>query len=83
MTEEQKSNLMRKLVYLIDQTYKMSETARDLILVYRENLTKHASEAEHLAITEMLPAMIDMAQTALYGIEERICNTQITKNEGE
>ena len=83
MTEKQQGELMRKVMFLLDQTHKMDEAVRDLTLVYRENLTDHASEAEHLAITEMLPAMIDMVQSALYEIEKRIRNTQTTETEGE
>ena len=83
MTEEQQGKLIRKVMYSLDQTHKMDEAVRDLTLVYRENLTDIATEAEHLAITEMLPAMIDMVQSALYEIEKRIRNTQTTEIEGE
>lgn len=83
MTENQQGKLIRKAIYLLGKIYDINEIARDLDLVYRENFTDHASEAEHIAITEMLPAMIDMVQTSLYGIEERIRNTQITTTEGE
>ena len=83
MTEEQQGKLIRKVIYSLDQTHKMDEAVRDLTLVYRENLTDFASEAEHLAITEMLPAMINMVQSALYEIDNRIRNTKTTETKGE
>ena len=83
MTEEQQEELRRSVMFLVDQTYKLDETARDLIQIYREDLTDIASEAEHLAITEMLPAMINMVQSALYEINNRIRNTQTTETKGE
>lgn len=83
MTEKQQGELIRKVVYSLDQTHKMDEAVRDLTLVYRENLTDIASEAEDIAITEMLPAMIEMVQTALYSIERRILDTQTTETKGE
>lgn len=83
MTEDQQGKLIRKIMFLLDKTYNMNESARDLAFVYRENLADLASEAEHLAITEMLPAMIEMVQSALYEIETRIRNTQTTETKGE
>lgn len=83
MTEDQQGKLIRKIMFLLDKAYKLDETARDLAFVYRENLTDLASEAEHIAITEMLPAMIDMVQSALYELENRIRSAQTTETKGE
>lgn len=79
MTEDQKEKLMRKVTDSISKTHAMDEIVRDLTSLYSD-IADYASYAEHLSITEMLPAMVGMVQSALYEIDTRIRNTQTTKN---
>lgn len=82
MTKSKQVELMRKVTDSIGKTHAMDEIVRDLTLLYRD-FADYASYAEHLAITEMLPAMIDMVKSALYEIDNRIRNTQTTETKGE